>query len=790
MYRNILKKDLKRKKTMNFILLIFITMASMFVSSSANNMISILNATDTYFQRAGLADYFIVTGYEEENEEKIQDFLNTSPYVRSWDSDELLSVPTENWETKNGKALTFQNTPLVMQLDLQGQKFFDSENQEITYIGENEIYLPLKVMEENELKAGDFLYLCKDGKQTEFIIAGNCKDALLGADLMGTVRVLVNEKGYEKTKEYSDLKGMVYAVDSEEPEKLEEAFNSEDIKIQFSGSQSLIKMTYIMDMVIAGLLLVVSVCLIVISMVILRFTIVFTLNEEFREIGVMKAIGIAEYHIRGIYIAKYLMIAAVGAGIGFFAGIPFGNLLLAQVSRNIVMEAEGYTWLISLVSALLILLIVVLFCYRCTGRLKKFSPIDAIREGSSGERFSKKGLLRLEKWHGSPVSFLALNDILSGFRSFVVLLLIFTIGVLLIIIPVNTVNTLTSDRLVNWFGMKDADLCLRNEERDNEIIREQGREGILEDYTEMEEILKEHGIPAKISQESMFRFKVSNGEKSYRTICLQGNGSTTDEYVYEEGSAPEYENEIAITPMTAQNIDAKLGDIVTVSMGGEEKEYIITAYYQSMNNMGEGIRFSEKAEIDYHYSGGTFARQLVYEDNPDKKEREAREKEIVELFPDYDVLSLGEYISEMMGGSVASSVNDMKQLIVVIIMIINMLVTILVSKTFLTKEKGEIGMLKAIGFDNHFLIRWQVLRIGIILVLAVIVGALLSEPLAQISVGKVFEMMGATHIDFVVKPLEVYVIYPLLLLVATLTGTFISMQQIRGISAQETNNIE
>lgn len=42
MYRNILKKDLKRKKTMNFILLIFITMASMFVSSSASNMISIL----------------------------------------------------------------------------------------------------------------------------------------------------------------------------------------------------------------------------------------------------------------------------------------------------------------------------------------------------------------------------------------------------------------------------------------------------------------------------------------------------------------------------------------------------------------------------------------------------------------------------------------------------------------------------------------------------------------------------------------------------------------------------
>lgn len=791
MYRNILKKDLKRKKTMNFILLIFITMASMFVSSSASNMISILNGTDTYFKRAELADYFILTAYEEENEAKVLDFLNASPYVSHWNSDELLYVPTENWETENGEAITFQSTPLVMQLDLQGQKFFDSENQEITRIGDNEIYLPLKVMEEKELKTGDSLYLSKDGKKTEFIIAGNCKDALLGADLMGTVRVLVSEKGYEKIEEYSDLKGMVYAVDSEEPEKLADAFNREDIKTQFSDGQSLIKMAYVMDMVIAGLLLVVSICLIIISMVILRFTIVFTLNEEFREIGVMKAIGIPEYHIRGIYIVKYLMIAAVGAGIGFFAGIPFGNLLLAQVSGNIVMEAEGNTWLISLVSALLILLIVVLFCYRCTGRLKKFSPIDAIREGSSGERFTKKGLLRLEKWHGSPVSFLAFNDILSGFRSFAVLLLIFTIGVLLIIIPVNTVNTLTSDRLVNWFGMKDADLCLLNEERDNEIIREQGREGILEDYAEMEEMLEEHGIPARISQECLFRFKVSHGEKSYRTLCIQGNGSTADEYVYEEGSAPEYENEIAITPMTAEHIDAKLGDTVTVAMGEQEKEYMITAYYQSMNNMGDGIRFSEKAEIDYHYAVGTFARQLVYEDNPDKKEREAREKEIAELFPDYDVLGLGEYIGDkMIGESVTSSISDMKQLIVVIIMIINILVTILVSKTFLTKEKGEIGMLKAIGFDNRFLIRWQVLRIGIILVLAVIAGALLSEPVAQISAGKVFEMMGATHIDFVVDPLEVYVIYPLLLLAATLTGAFIAMQQIRGISAQETNNVE
>ena len=59
-----------------------------------------------------------------------------------------------------------------------------------------------------------------------------------------------------------------------------------------SFDRDTLKITYVMDMIIAGILLVVSICLILISIVILRFTIVFTLNEEFREIGIMKAIGI------------------------------------------------------------------------------------------------------------------------------------------------------------------------------------------------------------------------------------------------------------------------------------------------------------------------------------------------------------------------------------------------------------------------------------------------------------------------------------------------------------------
>ena len=60
MYLSILKKDLKRKKTMNIILLIFIILATMFVSSSVNNILNVTSALDSYLDMANVPDYFFV----------------------------------------------------------------------------------------------------------------------------------------------------------------------------------------------------------------------------------------------------------------------------------------------------------------------------------------------------------------------------------------------------------------------------------------------------------------------------------------------------------------------------------------------------------------------------------------------------------------------------------------------------------------------------------------------------------------------------------------------------------
>lgn len=58
---HILRNDLKRKKTMNAILFLFIVLAAMFVASGVNNVITVANGTDYYLDKAGVGDFVTIT---------------------------------------------------------------------------------------------------------------------------------------------------------------------------------------------------------------------------------------------------------------------------------------------------------------------------------------------------------------------------------------------------------------------------------------------------------------------------------------------------------------------------------------------------------------------------------------------------------------------------------------------------------------------------------------------------------------------------------------------------------
>lgn len=790
MFLRILKKDLKRKKTMNIILLLFIILASTFISSSVNNLVTITSALDNYFEKAKLGDYLIIYREGEENNRKIQDFLKSRDYLESYTCDEARGFSKENIVLESGEKVEIKATGALSSYNIKQQKFFDSKNNKIDNMKEGEIYTSLSFLENNNLESGDVFYLQDGNYKKKFTIVGNTKDAFLGSSMMGMERMIVSEADFKEIRENTHLQKQYFnSVKTDDVERLDKEFADQGYMIIFSGGIAVISMAYIMDMVIAGVLLIVSICLILISLLILRFTIIFTLNEEFREIGIMKAIGIRQQKIRSIYIVKYLAASITGAVIGFIAGIPFGNLFTQQAARNILMDARPELYFLNVLCCIFIVGIVMLFCYQCTGKINHASAIEAIRNGADGERFSRKGVLHLGKSRMPVPLFMACNDIMSGLKRFIILIVTFTLGIILVIVPITTINTLNSDGLVKWFGMAESDVFMSASDREENYAKRGDKDYILKELNKVETKLAEEGIPVEAHIELIFRLKVAHGENSINTLCLQGLRIKANEYSYDEGEAPRLKNEVAVTKTIAEKLDAKIGDTICLDIGEGEKDYLITGIYQSMNNMGESVRFSEKESLKYENLFSCFAIQMNFKDEVTAEERAERIAKIARLYSEENITDGKTYVGQLMGG-VTGQMDGIKYVIILVVSLINVLVAILMVKTFISKEKGEIAMLKSIGFSNASLVIWQVLRIGIVLVVSAVLGALLSTPITRISAGQIFKIMGAGNIEFVIKPLEVFVLMPGMILILTLIASFLTALHLRKISSNETNNME
>ena len=782
MYLRILKKDLKRKKTMNAILLIFVILAATLIASSANNLITVSSALDNFSDKANVPDHWFATTNTDDLE-RFEAFAEENGY--DYTVSRFIQIEPKNVLIE-GRKFEYSN-PLCLST-LGGVHIFDKNNEEITHVNDGEVWVTnfIFTSTENDFHEGGKIRISQNGIEKEFTVKGYTKDALFGSSMVGMTRFLVSENDAKLFDNGESAVCGSVEVHTDDRDYLDK-YNKLEISTIISVYRSMFKIMYLMDILIAAILLVVSVCLILISMVILRFIIQFTISEEFREIGVMKAIGINNFAIRGLYTVKYFAIALIGTMIGLGLSFPFGQMMLGNVSQKIIISGED-NFLVNIGAAILAGMAVVFFSYFCTRKIKKFSPIDAIRSGETGERFQKKGILRLGRSHLPAVPFMALNDILSGIRSYVSMILIFVLGTLLVIIPVNTINTLRSDGLITMFNMVESDHVISQELLFNP--NEDNKTKVEQQFSEVREMFSENGIDVDVYQEIMFQANIKKGDKRTNSLAFQGMGGvTTDMYTYLEGTPPQNTHEVALSYLTAGRIDAKIGDDVEIKVGEDTKIYTVTAINQSMNNMGESIRFHQDAELDYNYATGCFGMQVNYKDRPDQSALAERKALLEKLYPDANIYTPGGYISYMIG-NIADQLDSLKALILGIVLGINALVAVLMVKSFITKEKSEIALLKAIGFRNNSLTLWQTMRIGIVLIVSVLAGALSSLPLSRLIITPIFRMTGAYSIEYEIRGVEVYLLYPMIVLAVTAAAAFLSAQGLRRIASSDISNNE
>lgn len=231
------------------------------------------------------------------------------------------------------------------------------------------------------------------------------------------------------------------------------------------------------------------------------------MTEEYREIGVMKAIGITDFKIRSLYLVKYLMLAVVGAAIGFLASIPFGNMLLQSVTEN-MMLGNSHAITVNFMGAVIVIAVTIWFAYRCTGKVKKLTPVDAIRNGQSGECFKKKSIYRLGKSRFNSTWYLAVNDILSSPRRFLTIILSFFLCSVFMLGVVITTDTMKSKNLITTFG-KESDVYISDVSQAMGNMAGKTRADLAKELDDLAEELTEEGMPSEMSVEIQYTIKIN-----------------------------------------------------------------------------------------------------------------------------------------------------------------------------------------------------------------------------------------------------------------------------------------
>ena len=98
------------------------------------------------------------------------------------------------------------------------------------------------------------------------------------------------------------------------------------------GGQFFMIFNAMSDTAVAMVIILISVLLIIIASLCIRLTFLATIDEDLREIGVMKAIGISKKDIKKVYLNKY-RVMSVAAGI-------IGYLLSFAVGKSVEREYE------------------------------------------------------------------------------------------------------------------------------------------------------------------------------------------------------------------------------------------------------------------------------------------------------------------------------------------------------------------------------------------------------------------------------------------------------------------
>ena len=785
MFWRILKKDLKRKKTMNIILLLFVVLCAMFASAAANNIIAVTGGLDRYAELADVPELTVIAPSKLDVETILKD---TSEVKNFRKEQQLVVMESGNFSVDGKKMDNFFNITRLFSEDEMGINYFAPDNSIIQDVEKGHMYANATFVKGSELSVGDEVKLDVGDSHMTFIYDGQMKDIIMGGAATNSPRLLLSAEDYSILNENPMLSvawsESFYFVEANDVQAVRDTLNGIDGLYIFDKES--IKSDYLYDIMLAFIMLVISVLLMIVSFVVIRFSVGFTIAEEFHEIGVMKAVGIQNSSIRGLYFAKYLAIAVIGAVIGFAVSVPLEKVMLDSVTSNIVLEG-GNTTLMGLLCVGAVVAVILLFCWGCTRKVKKLSAIDAVRSGQTGERFGKKSIMHLGRSKLPFTGFLSCNDVLSSPKQFTLISLIFVFCMLTISCLSVFADSLASENLVPFMGAAEHDLTVAEMSDFGSMFT--NPDAALQLKADTEEMLEREGMPGKASVSCGANYDTFYQGSQQKICYFVTKGVPADEFRYEAGSAPVRGDEVALTQYALDALGAEIGDTVTANINGTDQELIITGMFSSFQGGGYAARMYEDFQIAPETISSIVGVQISFDGNPDSKTIAQYQDKLKDIYNSEKIYTGSEMIKNSIG--LSDSMRSMQHLMMVLTAIIIVLIAVLLERSFISKEKSEIALMKAVGISGSSITAQHTLRFVIVSVIASVIAAALTLPISKPIFKACCSLAGSIErIELDYNKTEIFVICPLLIIGVTAVSALLTAFYTKTIKASDTACIE
>ena len=612
------------------------------------------------------------------------------------------------------------------------------ENPEPPQSGE--MYVPPCFTTLYEAKIGDMVEIEITGEEDveTFTIKGYFEDPVSGSSMMGLKSMLINDedwqhllKRFEEAGENAvtgggyalhifkkDGKGTVSGLQK----KMNEETELGQVTNLTYQKTTLMGFMLILQNIFSGLFLVFVLVLFVVAMLVLSHSIVSSIEQDYADMGILKAVGYTKGMLQLVKILQYVLPILLGMLLGIMVSAP-----VVSVINRITVPATGLmipaTLPVPLIIASLsgILFILTGFIFFKTAKIDKITPVRAIRGGMEDVYFGSRLAMPIGK-RGLKFK-LAIRQLVSGKKQYISAGLVTVLLVFFL--------SLTA-RIDVWLG-PDGDGLL---ETFNAVPYDMGVQ-IVDHEVNPEEITALILEDTKI--EDSYGFLIArtelNGMNYMTNICEK-----PEYYNMMEGRACLYDNEVIVTEFVANALGVKTGDTVQVTCEGRSLGFIVSGIYQCANDMGDNFGISKSGYERFGIEEKT--EYFTYYRLEEAEKKDEIVKRLLDIYGDRI------YVDDNIWSgtdSILFATNAISMLMYAVTVIFIFVVIIMTGSKILYREQKDLGIYKSLGFSSESLRMTFSLRFTVVASMGAGLGCICSVVFTDKIIGYFLKIAGISR---------------------------------------------